>query len=224
MVPMFFCRNVDSLPFWHILAPRIGPFLGKVMPKNLEDYVCIWSVLRYSLALYIYVYQATMVRSMNEGIVARYMKTATHNMIQNNQTEIKCLCHRCKLKCYIEPYSGQLQSHLLSRDFMGGYTWWISDEDDDNVHGAATGNDEEGHGGDEDFPGHDEGGEDARHGGEDQDVRHDGQDTGQDEEDQDAEHGEEDQDAGADGTPSGSWVQNPYVQAVAEPGIELSRV
>jgi hypothetical protein len=29
------------------------------------------------------------------------------------------------------------------------------------------GNDEEGHGGDKDFPSHDEGGEDARHGGED---------------------------------------------------------
>jgi hypothetical protein len=80
---------------------------------------------------------------------------------------------------------------------MDGYTRWISDEDDDNVHGAATGNDEEGHGGDEDFPEHDEGGEDAGHGGEDQDA-------GQDEEDQDAGHGEEDQDARADGTPSGS--------------------
>jgi hypothetical protein len=87
---------------------------------------------------------------------------------------------------------------------MNGYTWWISDEDDDNIHGAVTGNDEEGHGGDEDFPGLDEGGEDAGH----------GQDAGQDEEDQDARHGEEYQDAGADGTPSGSWVQNPYVQAL----------
>jgi hypothetical protein len=88
---------------------------------------------------------------------------------------------------------------------MDGYTRWISDEDDDNVHGAAMGNDEEGHGGDEDFPGHDEGGEDAGYGGEDQDAGHG-------EEDQDAGHGEEDQDAGADGTPSGSWVQNPYIQ------------
>jgi hypothetical protein len=131
---------------------------------------------------------------MNEGIVARYMKAATHDMIQNNQTEIKCPCHRCKLKCYIDPYFGQLQSRLLSRGFMDGYTQCISDEDDDNVHGAVTGNDEEGHGGDEDFPGHDEGGEDAEHGAEDQDAGH-GQDAGQDEEDQDAGHGEEDQDA-----------------------------
>jgi hypothetical protein len=53
MVPMLFCRNVDSLPFWYILAPCIGPFLGKVMPKFLDDYVCIWPVLRYSLTLYI---------------------------------------------------------------------------------------------------------------------------------------------------------------------------
>jgi hypothetical protein len=97
--------------------------------------------------------------------------------------------------------------------FDGWYTQWISDEDDDNIHGAATGNDEEGHGGDEHFPEHDEGGEDVGHGGEDQDAGH-GQDDGQDEEDQDAGHGEEDQDARADGTPSGSWVQNPYVQAL----------
>jgi hypothetical protein len=141
---------------------------------------------------------------MNEGIVARYMKVVTHDMIQNNQMEIKCLCHRCKLKCYIDPYFGQLQSHLLSHGFMDGYTRWISDEDDDNVHGAATGNDEEGHGGDNDFPGHDEGGEDAGDGGEDQDAKHGGQDAEQYEEDQDAGHGEEDQDAGVDGTPSGS--------------------
>jgi hypothetical protein len=87
---------------------------------------------------------------MNEGRVARYMKAATHDMIRNNQTEIKCPCHKCKLKCYIDPYSGQLQSHLLYRGFMDGYTRWISDEDDDNVHGAAMENDEEGHGGDED--------------------------------------------------------------------------
>jgi hypothetical protein len=53
MVPMLFCRNVDSLPFWHILAPRIGPNLGKVMPKFLDDHVCMWPVLKYSLALYI---------------------------------------------------------------------------------------------------------------------------------------------------------------------------
>jgi hypothetical protein len=53
MVPMLLCRNVDSLPFRYILAPCIGPFLGKVMPKFSDDYVCIWPVLRYSLALYI---------------------------------------------------------------------------------------------------------------------------------------------------------------------------
>jgi hypothetical protein len=87
-----------------------------------------------------------MVRSMSEGIVARYMKAATHDMIQNNQTEIKCPCKRCKLKCYVDPYFGVLQSHLLSRGFMDGYTRWISAEDVDNVHGAETGNDEEGYG------------------------------------------------------------------------------
>jgi hypothetical protein len=50
---MLFCQNVDSLPFRHILAPRIGPNLGKVMPKFSDDDMCMWPVLKYSLALYI---------------------------------------------------------------------------------------------------------------------------------------------------------------------------
>jgi hypothetical protein len=154
---------------------------------------------------------------MSEGIVARYMKVVMHDMIQNNQTEIKWPCKICKLKCYINPYSGLLRSDLLSHGFMYAYTRWISDEDDDNVHGAVTGNDEEGHGGDEYSPGHDDSREDAGHGEEDQDVGHgeEDQDARHGEEDQDVGHrGEEDQDAGEDGTPSGSWVQNPYVQAL----------
>jgi hypothetical protein len=109
---------------------------------------------------------------MSEGIVARYMKVAMHDMIQNHQMEIKCLCQRCKLKCYIDPYSGQLQSCLLSHSFMDGYTRWISDEDDDNVHGVATGNDEKGHGGDEESPEHDDSGGNVGHGEEGQDARH----------------------------------------------------
>jgi hypothetical protein len=120
---------------------------------------------------------------------------------------------------YLDPYSGVLQSNLLSHGFMDGYTRWISDEDADNVHGVATGNNEEGHGGDhEDYPGHDNAGEDARHSEEDEDAGQgqDDQDAGHGEEDEDAGYGggEEDQDAGEDGTPSGSWVQNPYVQAL----------
>jgi hypothetical protein len=92
-------------------------------------------------------------------------------------------------------------------------------EDADNVHGAVTGNNEEWYGGDhEDSPGHDDVGEDAGHSEEDEDAGQgqDDQDAGHGEEDQDAGHGggEEDQDAGEDGTPSGSCVQNPYVQAL----------
>jgi hypothetical protein len=94
---------------------------------------------------------------------------------------------------------------------MDGYTWWISDEDADNVHGAATRNNEEGHGGvHKDSPRHDDDREDAGHSKEDEDARQgqDNQDVRHGEEDQDAGHGggEEDQDAGEGGTPSGSWV------------------
>jgi hypothetical protein len=120
---------------------------------------------------------------------------------------------------HVDPYSGSLQSHLLSRGFMDGYTRWISDEDAESVHGAGTGNDEEGHGGDhEDSPRHDDAGEYAGHSEEDEDAGQgeDDQDARHGKKDQDAGHGgnEEDQDAKQDGTPSGSWVQNPYVQAM----------
>ena len=142
-----------------------------------------------------------MVRTMSEGIVARYLKSAMADMIQNNQTEIRCPCRRCKLKSFMDPKSGQVRDHLLMRGFMDDYTRWQSDEDDDDVHGAA-GNEEgqqdnNGEGGreDEESPGHDDEG-DAGH-------DHHIEDAGHDEEDQEGGHDHEDEDAGADGTSSG---------------------
>ena len=61
----------------------------------------------------------------------------------------------------MDPDSGQLQNHLLVRGFMDGYTRWISDEDDEDVNGAAGNEvgqqDNNGEGGreDEKSPGHD---------------------------------------------------------------------
>ena len=79
-----------------------------------------------------------MVRIMSEGIVARFLKCTTAEMIQNNMTEIRCPCRRCKLNWLIDPDSRNLQAHLLHHGFMDGYTRWISDdEDDEAVNGAA---------------------------------------------------------------------------------------
>ena len=69
-----------------------------------------------------------MVIKMSESIVARYLKAAKADMIQNNRTEIRCPCRRCKLGSLIDPDSGELENHLLVRGFMVGYTRWISEE------------------------------------------------------------------------------------------------
>ena len=68
---------------------------------------------------------------MSERIVARYLKHVTDDMLQNNRTEIKCLCRKCRLKTLHDPFSRKLQEHLLMRGFMDGYTRWMSDEDEE---------------------------------------------------------------------------------------------
>ena len=60
-----------------------------------------------------------MVRMMTEGIVNRFLSSAKAVMLQKNETEIRCLCRRCKLKSLIaNPDSGQVRDHLLLRGFM----------------------------------------------------------------------------------------------------------
>ena len=71
-----------------------------------------------------------MVRTMTEGIVNRFLSSAKAEMLQKNETEIRCPCRRCKLKSLIaDPDSGQVRDHLLLRGFMDGYRWQ-GDEDD----------------------------------------------------------------------------------------------
>jgi hypothetical protein len=84
--------------------------------------------------------------------------------------------------------SGILESHLLCRGFMNGYTRWIGDEDDEVVDGAV-GNEEHGHQDKHDEGGHDHeeqdiGADDVGHDHEEQDVG--AYDVGYDHEDQDA--------------------------------------
>jgi hypothetical protein len=195
-----FCRNVDSFPFRRIvgiLAYTYVLFLGKVMPKFS------FGMLRYPFSLYP---QATMVRMMSEGVVARFLKAATAEMIRNNQKEIRCPCRRCKLTSLMDPKADMVRDHLLMRGFMDGYRWEGDEDDYEFVHGISTTNKE---GGDQDVEdlGHDQDVEDP---GDDHD--HNVGDPGpDDEEDQDGGHHDDHEDED-DGPSSMDWVQDPYLQ------------
>ena len=79
-----------------------------------------------------------MVRMMTEGIVNRFLRSAKAEMLQKNETEIRCPCRRCKLKSLIaDPDSGQVRDHLLLRGFMDGYRWQGDEDDYEVVHGAG---------------------------------------------------------------------------------------
>ena len=148
-----------------------------------------------------------MVRTMTEGIVNRFLRSAKAEMLQKNETEIRCPCRRCKLNSLIaDPDSGQVRDHLLLRGFMDGYRWQGDEDDYEVVHGGRARNEEgqqdkyhRGEGGreDEESPGHDHDG-DAVHSHHVEDAGHD------DEEDQDEGHDHEDEDARADD--DGGWV------------------
>ena len=54
-----------------------------------------------------------MVRAMTEGIVNRFLSSAKAEMLQKNETEIRCPCRRCKLKSLIaDPDSGQVRDQI----------------------------------------------------------------------------------------------------------------
>ncbi|KAK1632145.1 hypothetical protein QYE76_006460 [Lolium multiflorum] len=149
---------------------------------------------------------ATMVRMMSEGVVARFLKAATAEMIRNNQKEIRCPCRRCKLTSLMDPKADMVRDHLLMRGFMDGYRWEGDEDDYEFVHGISTRNKE---GGDQDVEdlGHDQDVEDP---GDDHD--HNVGDPGpDDEEDQDGGHHDDHEDED-DGPSSMDWVQDPYLQ------------
>ncbi|XP_044434870.1 uncharacterized protein [Triticum aestivum] len=104
--------------------------------------------------------------------VERYLQSVVMDMYANNRTKIRCPCTRCKEGVLLDPFDrGTLKAHLLMNGFMDGYTRWISEDDDEDVHMAGSndmGLDEEmtdqhkddgaGHGGKEES-GHGGGGE-----------------------------------------------------------------
>ena len=99
-----------------------------------------------------------MVRTMTEGIVNRFLRSAKAEMLQKNETEIRCPCQRCKLKSLMDPDSRQVRDHLLVRGFMDGYRWQGDENDYEVVHGGRARNkegqeDNSGEGGREDEEG-----------------------------------------------------------------------
>ena len=78
---------------------------------------------------------------MSERVVNIYLRHATEDMLKNGGNEIRCPCRKCKLKCFLNPFSGDLLGHLLRYGFMDGHTQWITDDEDDEVPGAPAGND-----------------------------------------------------------------------------------
>ena len=87
--------------------------------------------------------QATMVHTMTEGIVNRFLSSVKAEMLQKNETEIRCPCQRCKLKSLIaDPDSGQVRDHLLLRGLMDGYRWEGDEDDYEVVHGGRARNEE----------------------------------------------------------------------------------
>ena len=140
----------------------------------------------------------------------RFLSSAKAEMIQKNETEIRCPCRRCKLKCLLDPNSQTIKGHLLTRGFMDGYRWQGDEEDYEFVQGGratVSRNSAEVEREDEESPGHDH---DAGHNHHVEDAGHDH------EEDQDEGHDHhEDEDAredGDDGPSSMDWVQDPHLQ------------
>src|ERR1041385_4150549 len=114
-----------------------------------------------------------MVRKMTGGIVDRFLRSAKAEMIQKNETEIRCPCRRCKMKCLLDPDSQTIKGHLLTRGFMDGYRWQGDEEDYEFVQGGratVSRNSAEVGQEDEESPGHDH---DAGHNHHVEDAGHD---------------------------------------------------
>ena len=77
-----------------------------------------------------------MVRKMTKGIVNRFLSSAKAEMIQKNETKIRCLCRRCKLESLMDPDSDTIMGHLLVLGFMDGYRWQGDEDDYEVVHGG----------------------------------------------------------------------------------------
>jgi hypothetical protein len=160
-------------------------------------------ILRYSL-FSIYTAQATMVRHMSEGQVARYKERVVADMRMNKRTHIRCPCRTCKLGSLLDPDSADLESHLLTHGFMSGY----DSEDDEDVNNGIS----------EDEGVHDDHHEGDGGGGHDDDHHEGDGGGGHDDDHHEGDGGDGHDDDGEDATSTGtqtrltSVLQDPHVQ------------
>src|SRR4051812_32451673 len=153
-----------------------------------------------------------MVRKMTGGIVDRFLSFAKAEMIQKNETEIRCLCRRCKLGSLMDLDSSTIKGMLLMRGFMDGYRWEGDEDNYEVVHGgqATVRNNEGGQQGNSAESGREEeespeNEDDAGHNHHVEDVEHDHL--------EEAEHDHvEDAGEDGDGPLSMDWVQDPHIQ------------
>ena len=76
-----------------------------------------------------------MVVTMSSGRITRYKEEAKADMIRCNGRQIRCPCRSCKLVRWIDPYSGQLEDHLLRRGFMLGFNEGGREDEESLGHG-----------------------------------------------------------------------------------------
>src|ERR1043165_7975818 len=79
-----------------------------------------------------------MVRLMTGGIVDRFLSFTKAEMIQKNETKIRCPCRRCKMGSLMDPDSSTIKGHLLMRGFMDGYRWEGDEDDYEVVQGGQA--------------------------------------------------------------------------------------
>ena len=76
---------------------------------------------------------------VNGRKVERYLQSVIMDMYANKRTQIRCLCTRCKEGVILDRFDhDSLKAHLLIGGFMDGYTRWISEDDDEDVHMAGN--------------------------------------------------------------------------------------
>src|SRR3954471_20263762 len=72
-------------------------------------------------------------------MVDRYLRSAVDDMVEKNEKEILCPCRKCKEGVWLDLFiGGRLKAHLLRYGFMDAYTRWITEDDDDDIDGAAN--------------------------------------------------------------------------------------
>ena len=68
----------------------------------------------------------------------RFLSFAKAEMIQKNETEIRCPFRRCKMSSLMDPDYSTIKGHLLMRGFMDGYQWEGDEDDYEVVHGGRV--------------------------------------------------------------------------------------